>query len=47
MNLLAGLFSKTISNVLSAIGEKAVIRGCNVFLDETSIPNELLEDANK
>ena len=44
MNLLAGLFSKTISNVLSAIGEKAVIRGCTAFLDETEVPAELLRE---
>lgn len=47
MNLLTNLFSKTLSNVLSAIGEKAVIRGCNVFLDETEVPKALLEESNK
>ena len=47
MNLLTSLFSKSVSNILSAIGEKAVIRGCNVFLDETEVPQELLNENNK
>ncbi|MBV5105025.1 cyclic lactone autoinducer peptide AgrD [Mammaliicoccus sciuri] len=44
MNLLFSLFSKSVSNILSAIGEKAVIRGCTAFLDETEVPAELLKE---
>ncbi|WQJ74823.1 cyclic lactone autoinducer peptide [Mammaliicoccus sciuri] len=44
MNLLSSLFSKSVSNILSAIGEKAVIRGCTAFLDETKVPAELLKE---
>ncbi|MEB7658204.1 cyclic lactone autoinducer peptide [Mammaliicoccus vitulinus] len=44
MNLLATLFSKSASNFLSSFGEKAVIRGCMAFLDETEVPAELLKE---
>lgn len=44
MNILKGLFSKSISNVFAAIGGKSVIRGCTMFFDETEVPSELLNE---
>lgn len=44
MNLLSNLFSKTASNILSAIGEVATTRACMAFLDETEVPAELLKE---